>query len=115
MTVAMMEKMVQQMAQGAGWFRLERGRGIRMDELCNLPEAIRGELESVSSSRMLLPSSSEPRPGVSWSEMMVVSRVFSSQEEEEKFMDCLFLVSISGDGGTFNTESSLIDQVEGRN
>ena len=76
MTVAMMEKMVQQMAQGAGWFRLERGRGIRMDELCNLPEAIRGELESVSSSRMLLPSSSEPRPGVSWSEMIGLSPVF---------------------------------------
>jgi hypothetical protein len=71
-----MEKMVQQMAQGAGWFRLERGRGIRMDELCNLPEAIRGELESVSSSRMLLPSSSEPRPGVSWSEMIGLSPVF---------------------------------------
>ena len=70
MTAAMMEKMVQQMAQGAGWFRLERGRGIRMDELCNLPEPIRGELESVSSSRMLLPSS-EPRPGVPWSEMII--------------------------------------------
>ena len=65
-----MEKMVQQMAQGAGWFRLERGRGIWMDELCNLPEPIRGELESVSSSRMLLPSS-EPRPGVPWSEMII--------------------------------------------
>jgi hypothetical protein len=47
-----------------------------MDELCNLPEAIRGELESVSSSRMLLPSSSEPRPGVSWSEMIGLSPVF---------------------------------------
>ena len=59
---AMMEKIVQQMAQGAGCGCLETGKGTRTLELCNPRpgESNKGELLSVSSSRMSSSSSSTP-------------------------------------------------------
>jgi hypothetical protein len=57
---AIMEKSVQQIAHGAGVGLLDKGIGICTLELCKVPESIKGEFESVSSSRILfLPISSD--------------------------------------------------------